>query len=373
MANIFDIALTLTPNLGANGIAHLLDRFLTAENIYSATTEELIHFAELSPSIAQAITAKSGMCDAQAELEFCARNKITPIASTDKEYPLLLRETNDYPHVLYVKGNVEILNNRAVSIVGTRKISPYGHRACDVIIKEIAECVPNAVIVSGLAFGVDSAAHRAALQHRVPTIAVLPSAMTSITPAQHTALAREIVDNGGALITELHSKIKHGGRFYISRNRIIAGYSGATIIVESPKSGGAMVTAKTAHSYNRIVGAVPGRITDAMSVGCNRLIANKVAVAILSGADIIKELMWDLEDGVKSHASTPTLQFTAEEAGLLRCFRNDEPLHIDNLMTLSGMTISELSATMMCLELSEAVRLLPGNRYERLIPLDLIK
>ncbi len=373
MANIFDIALTLTPKLGASGIVHLLDRFISAENIYSATQEELIHFAELSPTVAKSITERSSMSDAKAEWEFCQRNNIIPVASTDAEYPKLLRETNDYPHVLYVKGNINILNNRAVSIVGTRKITPYGHRACDVIIKEIAECVPDAVIVSGLAFGVDSAAHRAALQYRVPTIAVLPSAMTSITPAQHTSLAREIVDSGGALITELHSKIKHNGRFYISRNRIIAGYSGATILVESPESGGAMVTAKTAHGYDRIVGAVPGRITDFMSVGCNKLIANKVATAILSGADIIKELMWDLEDGVKSHATTSPVRFTADEAGLLNCFRNDEPLHIDKLMELSGFNISELSAIMMGLELSEAVRLLPGNKYERLIPLNMIK
>ncbi len=372
MANIYDIALTLTPRLGVSGIIHLLEIFSTAENIFSATEEELIHFAQLNPLIAKSIANRNGLDTAITEMQFCERNNITPLASTDDDYPKLLREVNDYPHVLYVKGNTKILNNRAVSIVGTRKISPYGHRACDVIVKEIAECVPNAVIVSGLAFGVDSAAHRAALHYQIPTIAILPSALTSITPAQHTRLAREIVESGGAIITELHSGIKHNGRFYISRNRIIAGYSGATIIIESPESGGSMFTAKTAHGYNRIVGAVPGRITDFMSTGCNKLIANRVATAILSGADVIRELMWDLESDVKPRASVTPLQLTSTEAMLLKCFRDDEPIHIDTLANLSELAIGELSALMLGLELSDAVRLLPGSRYERLIPLDLI-
>ncbi len=373
MANIYDIALTLTPRLGANGIVHLLDIFSSAENIYSASAEELTHFAELNPTIAQSISSRSTFAAAQAELSFCERNNITVIASTDEEYPTLLREVNDYPHVLYAKGNIQILNNRAVSIVGTRKISPYGSRACDVIIRELAECVPNGVIVSGLAFGVDAEAHRAALRHNIATIAILPSPLNAITPAQHTRLAHDIIEAGGVIITELHSQINHAGRFYISRNRIIAAFSGATIIVESPESGGAMVTAKTAHGYNRIVGAVPGRITDAMSNGCNKLLANKVATAILSGADIIRELMWDLDTDVRPRAKEMTLQFTPDEVGLLKCFRGDEPLHIDKIMELSGLNIGELSAMMMGLELSEAVRLLPGGKYERLIPLNLLK
>ncbi|MFR9603626.1 MAG: DNA-protecting protein DprA [Rikenellaceae bacterium] len=372
MANIYDIALTLTPRLGANGIAHLLECFSSAENIFSATEEELIHFAQLKPSVAKEIIKRSGLEAAKSEMAYCDKNGIIPVASTDKEYPQLLRETNDYPHVLYVKGNINILNNRAVSIVGTRKITPYGHRACDVIVKEIAECVPNSVLVSGLAFGVDSAVHRAALHYKVATIAVLPSPLNSITPAQHTSLANEIIESGGALVTELHSQISHNGRFYISRNRIIAGYSGATIIVESPESGGAMVTAKTAHGYNRIVGAVPGRITDFMSTGCNKLIANRVATAILSGADIIRELMWDLDEDVKPQASVAPLQLTPQEATMLKYFVNDEPLHINTLASVSGLPIGELSAMMIGLELSDAVKLLPGCRYERLIPLDLI-
>ncbi len=373
MANIYDIALTLTPRLGSRGIVHLLERFASAENIFSASLDELVHFGELNTQIAASIKSGKAIEAAGREMDFCQRNAITPLASTQDEYPELLREMCDFPHILYVKGNVQILNNRAISIVGTRKITPYGHRACDAIIKEVAECVPNPVIVSGLAFGVDSAAHRAALQHNIPTIAVLPCPLSTITPAQHTPLARDIIEAGGALVSELHSGIEHKGRLYLSRNRIIAGYSGATIIVESPKSGGAMFTAKSAHGYNRVVGAVPGRITDFMSEGCNSLIRNRVAIPILSGADIIHELMWDFEKGVKPQASTPPLQLTQDEAGLLRCFCCDEPIHIDRLLELSGLNISELSALMMSLELSEAVRLLPGGKYERLIPLNMIE
>ncbi len=373
MANIYDIALCLTPRLGARGVVHLLEVFSSAENIFRATYDELCHFAQLSPVVAKHIVERRSLDAARAEMEYCQSHGVIPVASTEECYPQLLREANDYPHVLYVRGNVGILNNRAVSIVGTRKISPYGHRACDMIVKEIAECVPNAVIVSGLAFGVDSAAHRAALEYGVATIAVLPSPVGVITPAQHTGLAEDVVKAGGALVSELHSGIRHNGKFYISRNRIIAAYSGATIIVESPQSGGAMFTAKSAHGYNRIVGAVPGRITDFMSEGCNKLINNRTAVAILSGADIIRELMWDLESDVKASASHKPMKFTPDEAGLLRCFRTDEPMYIENLLSLTGLSIGELSALMMGLELAEAVRLLPGNKYERLIPLDMIE
>ncbi len=373
MANIYDIALTLTPRLGTNGVAHLLEIFSNAENIFSASEDELIHFGELAPSIAHSIANRKGLNSAKSELDFCVKNNIIPVASTDEEYPRLLKEMNDYPHVLYVKGNIKILNNRAVSIVGTRKITPYGHRACDIIIKELSERVPNIVIVSGLAFGVDSAAHRAALQYKIPTIAVLPCALTSITPAQHTHLAHEIIDAGGAIITELHSQIEHRGRFYISRNRIIAGYSGATVIVESPESGGAMVTAKSAHGYNRIVGAVPGRITDFMSAGCNKLISNRIASAVLSGEEIIRELMWDLEAGVKPQLNTPPVQFTEKESTILRCFKNDEPLSVDKIAEMSSTPIGELSGLMISLEMSFAVRALPGSKYERTIPLTMIK
>ncbi|MFI3282095.1 MAG: DNA-processing protein DprA [Rikenellaceae bacterium] len=370
MANIYDIALTLTPHLGANGVAHLLDIFSTADNIFSASLDELTHFAQLKPEIAKSIIEKRSTEQAKAEMIFCQRNNITPIASTDDEYPKLLREMNDYPHVLYAKGNIKILNNLAVSIVGTRKISPYGQRACDSIVKELAKCVPNGVVVSGLAFGVDSEVHRAALRHHIPTIAVLPSPLNAITPAQHTRLANEIVESGGALITELHSQIKHMGRFYISRNRIIAGYSGATILVESPESGGAMVTAKMASGYNRVVGAVPGRITDAMSAGCNKLLANRVATPILSAADIIRELMWDLQDDVKASANTSPITLTEKEVWLLRHFKDDEPIHMDKIMEMTSLSIGEFSALMMGLEFASMVRLLPGNKYERLIPLN---
>lgn len=310
---------------------------------------------------------------AERELKYCLKNQIIPIASTDVEYPDLLREANDYPHVIYLSGEVEALRGRHISIVGTRKMSIYGERVCSTIVEEMSQRVSDLVVVSGLAFGIDATAHRAALHCGVPTIAVLPTALPTVTPAQHIALARDIVESGGALITELSSQTKNNGRLYISRNRIIAAMSGATLLVESPESGGSMVTAKMAADYNRIVGAVPGRIYDPMSRGCNTLIRNRAASAILSGEDLIRELMWDCdpEVGVKSQNTvTPKLELSPDEAGLLRCFREEEPLHISTLMELSGMKSGDLAALLMGLELVGAVRMLPGSRYERLIPLD---
>ncbi|MFI3320093.1 MAG: DNA-processing protein DprA [Rikenellaceae bacterium] len=375
MATLEDIALSMTSGLGTQGAAHLLEIFSSAEKIFSASYDELVHFAQMSPQVAKNIVDKSAFRLAEGELKYCAKNRVVPIASTDAEFPELLREIGDYPSVIYVSGNIDILSGRSVSMVGTRKMSPYGERACNSIVEEMSSRVPNLVITSGLAFGVDGAAHRAALSFDVPTIAVLPTTLPSITPTHHASLARDIVDSGGALISELNSQTKNNGKLYIARNRIIAAMSGATILVESPESGGSMVTAKMAADYNRVVGAVPGRITDPMSRGCNMLIRNKVAMAVTRGEDIIRELMWDCDSDVGERAKpqqTAKLELTRDEAGLLRCFREEEPLHVSQLVEVSGMQMGELAALLMGLELSGVVRMLPGNRYERLVSLDRI-
>ena len=221
--------------------------------------------------------------------------------------------------------------------------------------------------MSGLAFGVDIACHRAALSVGAKTVAVLPNPLPGVTPSQHGAVAQDIVDSGGALVTELHSQVKQNGNFYLARNRIIAGLSGGTVIVESPYSGGSLMTAHCADGYNRVVMAVPGRITDKMSAGTNMLIRNRKAQAILSGDDIIRELMWDLDvaNYVAPQKLLPT-QLTASEEELLVLFKGRDSVSIDELAMESKLNISELSVILFGLEMSRVVKQLPGHRYERL-------
>lgn len=363
---IKDIALTFVSGLGTRGATHLLECFGSAEAIYAASVQELISRAELREDVARAIVAGDGLKEAEREAKYCQKHGIEVIASTDEAYPALLREIDDYPAVLYLRGNKHALTRRSVAFVGTRKISSYGQRMCNELVQGLAEAVPDAVIVSGLAYGVDSACHRAALQFGLTTVGVIANPLPTITPTAHQHLAEDMIARGGAVITELSSQTKQNGRYYIPRNRIIAALAAGTVVVESAESGGSLSTAAFADGYNRTVMALPGRATDINSRGCNLLIRNRKAQAILSGEDIARELMWDMAlDGIKAPAKEP-MPLTRDEEQLLAHFDN-EPISIDTLLVRSGLSAGELSLHLMTLELSGAVRQLPGKQYEKLI------
>ena len=346
---IEDIALQMTPGIGIKGAVHLLELFGDARSIFAATADELVTKAGLRPDTAQQIVRRKGFPAAEKELAHCRRNNIAAVASTDPEYPALLREIPDYPHVIYIKGCVEALSARCISIVGTREATPYGQTACNRLVEGLAERIPGLSVVSGLAFGIDVAAHRAALAAGVPTVAVVANPLPGVTPAQHTDVARDILARGGALVTELHSQSKQNGNFYLARNRIIAGLSAGCIVVESPDSGGSLFTAHCADSYDRTVMAVPGRITDRASAGTNHLIRNRKA-----------------QNPATLRAKPPTPELTPDEAGLLGCFRTDDPLSVEALGELTGLNPGELATLLVGLELAGAVRQLPGNRYMKL-------
>lgn len=365
---IEDIALQMTPGIGVKGAAYLLEAFGDARAIFAASAEELAAKTRLRPDPLQAIVRKKAFPAAEKELAYCRRHGIDVVASTDPRYPVLLREIPDLPHVLYFKGEIEPLSGPCLSVVGTRDATPYGQQMCNRLIEGLAERIPRLTVVSGLAFGIDVAAHHAALAAGVRTAAVVANPLPAVTPAQHTAVAREILDRGGALVTELHSQSKQNGTFYLARNRIIAGLSAGCLIVESHDTGGSLYTAHCADSYNRTVMAVPGRATDRASAGTNHLIRNRKAQLVLSADDIIDALMWDLgEDPAtlrpRRHEQPP---MTSEEQRLLDCFDPAEPVSIETLGTRSGLNPGELSVRLVELELAGLIRQLPGNRYTKL-------
>ena len=367
---IEDIALQMTPGIGVKGAVHLLGLFGDAQGIFAAPAGELAARAGLREDIIRHIVQRKSFPEAEKELVHCRRNSIAAIASTDPEYPPLLREIPDYPHVLYVKGDAATLSARCIAMVGTRRATPYGQTMCNRLAEGLAAQVPGLCIVSGLAFGIDVAAHRAALAAGVPTVAVLANPLPGVMPAQHTAVARDLLDHGGALVTELHSQTRQNGTAYLARNRIIAGLSAGCVVVESPDSGGSLATAHCADGYDRSVMAVPGRATDSMSSGTNRLIRNRKAQLVMTADDIVRELMWDLGAEPATFRKKPsTPELTPDEAGLLGCFRTDDPLPLETLSELSGLHPGELATLLVGLELAGAVRQLPGNRYMRLTEL----
>ncbi|MEG1623200.1 MAG: DNA-processing protein DprA [Alistipes sp.] len=361
-----DIALTLTPGLGIKGVVHLLETFGDAQRVFAASTEELLHVARLREDAVRNLIARKGFSAAEKELNYCRHHHITAVASTDADYPPLLREIGDYPHILYVCGHVEALSGRCISMVGTRNLTTYGADVCQALVAGLSARVPELVIVSGLAFGGDAACHRAAVSCGVPTVGVLANALPEVTPAQHTALAREMIEQGGALVSELHANARQNGNFYAARNRIIAALSAGTIVVESAAEGGSLLTAKYADGYGRTVLAIPGRVDAKYSVGTNLLIRNRVAQLILSAEDVIRELMWDLDlQDVGPRPQASSAELIPAEAALLAHFKTEEPLTMNELANLSGLDVGALSALLVGLELAGVIRQMPGNTYRK--------
>lgn len=364
---IDDIALTLQSGLGPKGIAWLLSVFGSAGEVYSAGEERLVREAELKPEFAREISRRTCHSQAEKELKYIEKHSIAALASTDTVYPELLRECPDYPHVLYIRGSVEAFEGNLLSMVGTRTATPYGQRMCDTLVGGMAELDGGTVIVSGLAYGVDAECHRAALRYGLRTVAVIANPLPEVTPSQHRSLADEIVEKGGALVTELHSQTKQNGAYFIPRNRIIAGMSGGTVVVESPLKGGSLSTAGLADGYGRTVMAVPGRAGDRCSEGANALIKRQKAAMVTSGDDIFHEMGWDIaEPGRVPAAPKNVPALNASEKRVFDCLREGETLGIDAIASRSGMHIGELAATLLNLELGGFVRMLPGKMYERI-------
>lgn len=360
------IALSFVPQLGVKGAAHLVECFGSARAVYAASQEELVVRAELRSDVARSIASKRGLAEAERELSYCKAHGITVLGCDQEAYPALLREIEDFPTALYVRGNVEALQRPAVAFVGTRKMSSYGQRMCDKLVVELHETCPQAIVVSGLAYGVDGACHRAALACGATTVGVVANALPDVTPTVHERLAQDMIASGGAVVTELNSQTKQNGRYFIPRNRIIAALCAGVVVVESAESGGSLSTAAFADGYNRAVMAVAGRAVDANSMGCNALIRNRKAQMILSGRDIVEELHWELGLSEVPCQKCEPLPLTDEEAQFMTLFA-DEPLSLEVLQLRSGMSAGELSLMLMNLELSGAVRQLPGKLYEKLL------
>lgn len=362
---IEDLALTLLPGLGSRSIAQLLDYFGTATTLFARSRAELAE-AGLADGLVSAITSKQTFAEAEDIVRRMEREGVCGVASTDEEYPTLLRECDDYPHVLYYKGNIAPLSGRTLAVVGTRTMTPYGGRMTNRLIADLAQMVPDVSVVSGLAFGVDGEAHLAALNAGLHTVAVLPSPVTSVTPRTHQKLADSILSSGGALVSEYRSGVVSRGTFYIPRNRIIAGVAQGTLVVESPAKGGSLYTAEMAYGYNRAVMALPGRVGDRSSEGTNELIVSRRASMVCSATDVVREVGWNVEErAVVVAASEDSLGLSEGEMHLLGCFGEGETLAVDTLVERSGMAVASINALLVGLDIAGVVRQLPGGRYEK--------
>lgn len=363
---IDDIALTLEKGVDHKTTAHLIECFGSAQEIYSASAERLIDVAELKPQIAQQIVRRSKHEQAQKEVKHIEKYGISAISATSPEYPYLLKECCDNPHVLYLKGDVSILNAPILTMVGTREITQYGLRVCDSLIKDLAEQMPDLVIASGLAYGVDVACHRAALRYGLRTMAVLATTLPAIYPAHHANVADEIIRSGGAIVSELNTTATYHKGQFLQRNRILAGIAGGTVVVESKKRGGSLNTAAVAESYNRVVMAVPGRTEDKSSQGTNNLIRSLKARIVSSAEQISEEMGWPFDEKQRSdEAGLSGGEFTREQTAVMSSLSGGETLSVDGIIERTGLDTGTVMSTLLTLEIDGLVKKSNGVLYER--------
>lgn len=288
------------------------------------------------------------------ELEWCGSKGIKLIFYGEKEYPALLAQVPDAPFMLYYKGEADLNNPRSISMVGTRLASVYGKESCNMVVEHMAEYLP--LIVSGLAYGIDIVSHRAALDKGLPTVAVLPNGLDMVYPARHRDVAVQMVRNGGGLLTEFPRGIIPQKMNFVKRNRIIAAISQALIVVESRVKGGSMITAEYAAGYGKEIFAVPGRISDPNSFGCNYLISKNVAGIYSSALTIPSALGWSGAEGLEPGLQPQLFSFDVEnKEKILLTLKFDTAVDVERICTVTGLDWGVVSSLLLELELEGKV------------------
>jgi DNA processing protein len=354
------LALKFTPKVGDITAKKIISSIGNPVDIFKTKKESLLHIQGIGTVTAAAICQKTGFNQAEQELKFIRKNNIEPHVYYEKNYPTRLLECVDGPFLFFTKGQQVLNQPKVISIVGTRKATEYGKEFTE---KLIADLVPyQVVIVSGLAYGVDICAHKAAIKNKLPTVGVMANGLHKIYPSAHKNTAIEMLEQG-ALLTEFTSFHNSEQAHFPMRNRIIAGVCDALIMVETAMEGGSLITATQANIYNREVFALPGRTGDTYSSGCNYFIKTHRATLVESAFDVIDFLQWD----VKKQNSRQISLFTdvsPEEQAVLS-FLDNEILHIDDLSSKLNYAIGELPMLLLDMELKGLIKNLPGSRYKR--------
>jgi DNA processing protein len=362
--HLYLTGLTVLKGVGDVLARHLLEYFGSAEEVFRAKRHSLEKVPGIGVYTAEQIeNAKAdALRCAEKELAFIDKNRISLYAFTDDRYPERLRECPDAPVVFYYKGAADLNAAKIISIVGTRRITGYGREWTEALVKDLAVMLPDIVIVSGLAYGVDTCAHRSALKNNLPTVGVLAHGLDRIYPAIHRNIAVEMLKCGG-LLTEFMSGTALERENFLRRNRLIAGLSDATIVVESAKKGGALVTADIAFSYGRDVYACPGRVTDEFSAGCNRLIQMNMAGLITSAKDLVMSLCWDSD--VSTAGQQSSLSFPEKpDHPIIRLLEEKGEFHINQLAIEMNLPVHKLTSILFELELDGHIKSLPGGVYK---------
>ena len=359
---LYQVALTLIPNIGVVHAKALVNHFGSAEAIFHSAKKELDILDGIGAVRANSIKKFKDFSRAEDEIEFIKKYKIKTLFLTDKDYPQRLLNCYDSPSLLYYKGNADLNSSKIIAIVGTRNHNDYGKNVCEKLIEDLIN--EDVLIVSGLAFGIDSIAHKTAIKNNIQTIGVLAHGLDRVYPSQNTSLAKQMISCGG-LLTEFKSNTNPDRQNFPERNRIVAGISDAIIVIESGLKGGSLITAELGNGYNKDVFAIPGRVHDTKSEGCNYLIRNNKAALITCADDLLENMGW--KETKKSSLKKQRelfIELTDDEKIIINILQFQEQVHIDELYFKSKLSSSTVAQALLMLEMQGVVSSLPGKIYK---------
>ncbi len=358
---LYQVALTLVPGIGDVHAKTLVNIFGDARSIFKAKNRDLECIEGIGTSKAKSIKSFNDFRSSEEELSFIEKYKITPLFLTDKNYPQRLLNCYDSPALLYYRGTADLNASRIVSVVGTRNNTGYGKMLTEKLLEGLSQ--QNILIISGLAFGIDTIAHRAALKNKLATVGVLAHGLDRIYPVQNKTLARQMTDHGG-LLTDFLSNTNPDKQNFPKRNRIVAGICDALVVVESSKKGGSLITAELANGYNKDVFAFPGKTTDLKSEGCNLLIRENKALMITGVEDLMNIMGWEEKKQPVHKQRELFIELTEDEKKLFSLLNGKESVHIDELYLKSGLSSSAVARALLMMEMQGIIFSLPGKLYK---------
>ena len=354
---IFPIGLSLISGVGPITAKKIISYCGGVEAVFNEKRSNLLKIPQIGVKLADEISRQSVLIRAEQEINFMLKNGIDATTYLDKNYPYRLKECIDSPILLYSKGKVDWNQQKVISIVGNRSSTQQGKEICEKLINDLSE--HNVLVVSGLAYGIDALAHKYSIKNNLSTVAFLAHGLDKIYPSSNYNLAKSMLESGG-WISEFISNTKLSRENFVRRNRIVAGISDATVVVESKQKGGAMITAKLSNDYSREVFAFPGRPNDECSVGCNHLIKTNQAHLCQSVNDFAYHLNWN-----KNHSSNQIQMslFNDEEQLIIDLLKENSEMHVDKILSATNFDYGKMAILLTNLELKNVIYSKPGKVF----------
>ena len=361
---LYEVALTLIPGIVDVNAKKLIAYCGGAEAVFEEKRKNLLNIPGIGERTVESIVSQNVLQRAERELNFADRNGIRILYYLNSDYPRRLQHCYDSPVIIYCKGYTDLNVEKIVGVVGTRNVTDYGKTLTEKLIQDLVD--DDVLVVSGLAYGVDTCAHKAALKNNLTTAAVLAHGFQTIYPSANASLSRKMIESGGCLLTEHISGTEPDKENFPKRNRIVSGMIDCLVVVESAAKGGALITAEIANNYDREVFAFPGRIGDTYSEGCNKIIKTNKANLLTNVDDLRYIMRWNDDRKIQPKQMRMFREFNQEEQKVMDVFGDDNIVYLDKIITDTMLSPTKIASVLLSLEFDGILAALPGKRYQKL-------